>query len=79
MIVVKLIENDYIYNLQLPEKVKGRYWLTDKKNVKEIKLKSREAEENRWYLHSSRLAKIQESNEENKEKIYNKAISSFEK
>lgn len=56
---ITLIEKEHLYNLTLPEKIKGRFWVTDiDDNLEERKLLSVEAVNGNWVIKSNSYAKL---------------------
>ncbi len=61
--IVTLIKKSHISTLSLPEKISGRYWLTDYRGNSSIySLMAIEAKDGKWVLKSNRNAKILEGN-----------------
>ncbi len=60
---ITLIEKEHIFGLTLPEKIKGRYWITDiDDNLEERKLLSVEAVNGSWVIRSNSIAKLYSGN-----------------
>ncbi len=60
--LVTLIKKEKVYSVTLPEKIKGRYWISDDDNGEYRSLVSIEGISNKWYIKSNKKNYIVDGN-----------------